>query len=157
MSDEAPRKVPVLVRWIGRAVFLALGAAGAGLAWKGTERVRRRRAEQGPGKRRWWRKKMKGVLLVTHNPIDVEALAQKIDEPEIAFYSATSEAVVRAVLKSERVDFVCIGGGLSDEERCRMCTTVMSIRDDIHIHLKDRASGPAGMATFVKAVINGFR
>ena len=33
----------------------------------------------------------------------------------------------------------------------------MSIRDDIHIHLKDRASGPAGMATFVKALINGFR
>ena len=100
---------------------------------------------------------MKGVLLVTHAPVDVTALAQKIDEPEIAFYSATNEAAVRAFLKAEKIDMVCMGGGLSDEERGRLAAVIMSMRDDIHIHLKDRASGPAGMATFVKAVINGFR
>jgi hypothetical protein len=157
MPDETPRPAPGLVRWVGRAVFLALGAAGAGLAWKGAEKVRKRQTGKEPGKRRWWRKKMKGVLLVTHSPIDVDALAQKIDEPEVAFYSATNEAAVRAFMKAEKIDMVCMGGGLSDEERGHLAAVIMSIRDDIHIHLKDRASGPAGMATFVKALINGFR
>lgn len=99
---------------------------------------------------------MKHLLLVGRLPGIVDNIKAQIQVPGLEMYGATNDAEVRAEVTNHPIDTVIMGGGLDDDTRGALCETIMSIREDICIHLKDRASGPEGMAAFVRGVIKGF-
>lgn len=99
---------------------------------------------------------MKHLLLVGRLPGIVDNIKAQIEVTGVEMYGATNEAEVRAEMTNHPIDTVIMGGGLDDDIRGAICKTVMSIRDDVCIHLKDRASGPEGMTEFVRGVIRGF-
>lgn len=99
---------------------------------------------------------MKHLLLVGRLPGIVDNIKAQIEVPGIEMYGATNAAEVRAEMSNHPIDTVIMGGGLDDDTRGALCKLIMSIRDDLSIHLKDRASGPEGMTEFVRGVIKGF-
>ena len=48
-----------------------------------------------------------------------------------------------------------MGAGLDDAIRGELIGVIASRRPDIPIHLKERSSGPDGMAPFVRRVVEG--
>ena len=99
---------------------------------------------------------MSNILLVGRLPGIVENMTKEIRMPNVSLYGATNAKEIRTQLEGQSIDLVIMGGGLDDDQRGELCKLIMSIRDDLCIHLKDRASGPGGMANFIKGVIKGF-
>jgi len=96
------------------------------------------------------------VLLVGRLPGIVGHLADQLEDLPIRWLGAHDHAEVLRQLEAEPgVCCVIMGAGLNDEIRGDLVSAIASARPDISIHLKDRASGPAGMADFVRKVANG--
>lgn len=69
---------------------------------------------------------------------------------------ATNTAEVRAALATEKhIDHVVIGAGLDLDTRLEMIREVFTASDHTTVHLKDRASGPAGLLPFAADIITG--
>lgn len=96
------------------------------------------------------------VLLVGKLPGIVGHLADELEDLPIRWLGAHDHGEVVRQLESEP-DIACVimGASLDDGIRGDLVGVIAALRPDISIHLKDRASGPDGMARFVRRVVSG--
>lgn len=96
------------------------------------------------------------VLLVGKLPGIVGHLADDLEDLPIQWLGAHDHGEVVRQLESEpKISCVIMGAGLPDDIRGDLVGVIAAIRPDVSIHMKDRASGPDGMAGFVRRVVNG--
>ncbi|WP_108260659.1 hypothetical protein [Mangrovicoccus ximenensis] len=94
------------------------------------------------------------VLLVGRLPAVVETVAQELDDLPVQWLGAHNREEVQAQLENEPgIAAVVMGAGLEDRLRGELIGVIAGLRPDICIHVKDRASGSAGMAAFARRVV----
>ena len=94
------------------------------------------------------------VLLVGRLPHVVENVASQLEDLPIQWLAAHDRDEVASQLEAEpNIRSVVIGAGLDDEIRGELIGVIAARRPDLCIHLKDRVSGPEGMAPFVRRVV----
>ncbi len=94
------------------------------------------------------------VLLVGRLPDVVENIARQLEDLPIQWLGAHDRDEVARQLEAEpNIRCVVIGAGLDDKIRGELIGVIAAQRPDINIHLKDRLSGPTGMAPFVRRVV----
>ena len=94
------------------------------------------------------------VLLVGRLPSVVEDVARSLEDLPIEWLAAHNRGEVISQLDAEpNIASVVIGAGLDDTIRGDLVGVIAARRPDLCIHLKDRSSGPAGMAKFVRRVV----
>ncbi len=94
------------------------------------------------------------VLLVGRLPGVVENVAKQLDDLPIQWLGAHDRTEVERQLDAEpNIRCVVVGAGLDDRIRGELVGVIAARRPDLAIHLKDRASGPPGMAPFVRRVV----
>jgi len=95
------------------------------------------------------------VLLVGKLPGVIGGIARELEDLPIRWLGAHDHGEVVAQLQKESgIACVNMGAGLDDSIRGDLIGVIASIRPDLTIHLKDGASGPGGMAPFVRRVVN---
>ncbi len=67
----------------------------------------------------------------------------------------TDLADVHAAYADGPVDHVVMGAGIELETRLAIVEAIFRASDATTVHMKDRASGPAGMMPFVNAILTG--
>lgn len=94
------------------------------------------------------------VLLVGRLPDVIRDVARQLDHLPVQWLGAHNQDEVIAQIEAEpRIACVVVGAGLDDGTRGRLIGVIASRRPDLNIHLKDRASGSAGMGPFVARMI----
>jgi len=94
------------------------------------------------------------VLLVGRLPDVIENLARRLEDLPIQWLGAHNrEEVLRQLAAEPNIRCVVMGAGLDDTIRGDLVGVIAAKRPDICIHLKDRTSGPVGMAPFVRRVV----
>lgn len=94
------------------------------------------------------------ILLVGRLPSVVEDIESQLDDLSIEWLGAHDRnEVIRQLEAEPNISSVIIGAGLDDNIRGDLIGIIASRRPDICIHLKDRLSGPAGMAPFVRRIV----
>ncbi|MGR3626629.1 MAG: hypothetical protein ACU0A0_10110 [Limimaricola sp.] len=94
------------------------------------------------------------ILLVGRLPGAVETVARALGDLPVEWLGAHDRAeVIRQLDTEPAITCVVIGAGLDDQLRGDLVGVIASRRPDITIHLKDRASGPGGMADFARQVV----
>ena len=94
------------------------------------------------------------VLLVGRLPHVIENVAKQLEDLPIQWLGAHNrEEVIRQLQAEPNIRCVVMGAGLDDKVRGDLVGIIAAHRPDICIHLKDRASGPAGLAPFVRRVV----
>lgn len=93
------------------------------------------------------------VLLVGKLPGIVGHLADELEDLPIRWLGAHDHGEVAYQLEHEPgIALVIMGAGIEDEIRGDLVGVIAAVRPDVSIHLKDRSSGPEGMADFVRRV-----
>ena len=94
------------------------------------------------------------VLLIGRLPTVVETVARELEEFPVQWLGAHNREEVIAQLEREPgIAVVVMGAGIDDRLRGELIGVIASHRPDLCIHVKDRASGPSGMAPFVRRVV----
>ena len=94
------------------------------------------------------------ILLVGRLPSVVETVASELEDLQVEWLGAHDHDEVARQLEAEpAIACVVMGAGLDDRVRGDLIGVIAARRPDITIHLKDRSSGPAGMAGFVRRVV----
>jgi hypothetical protein len=94
------------------------------------------------------------ILVMGRLPGITANISAKLGELPVQWAGATTIDEVRDALDQHPdIAIAIMGAGLDDTVRGELITLIASMRPDISIHLKDRESGPAGMAPFVKSVV----
>ncbi|SFC49508.1 hypothetical protein [Tropicimonas isoalkanivorans] len=94
------------------------------------------------------------VLLVGRLPDVIRNVAKELEDLPIQWLGAHNRDEVIAQLEAEpNIRSVVMGAGLDDTIRGDLIGVIASRRPDLCIHVKDRASGPAGMAPFARRII----
>lgn len=95
------------------------------------------------------------VLLIGRLPHVIGNVARELDHLPIEWLGAHDHAeVVRQLENEPRISCVIMGAGLDDSVRGDLIGVIASLRPDVCIHLKDRASGPDGLVPFVERVVS---
>jgi hypothetical protein len=96
------------------------------------------------------------VLLVGRLPGVIGGIAQQLQDLPVEWLGAHDRAeVIRQIEAEPKIVCVVMGAGLDDTVRGELIGVIASRRPDIPIHLKERSSGPDGMAPFVRRVVEG--
>jgi hypothetical protein len=95
------------------------------------------------------------ILLIGRTAPPLEAARSDILAPNLEVRTGTGYAEVISALEAGRVDHLIMGAGIDLEERIRIVRAVFERSDTTTVHLKDRASGQAGMGEFVRSVLAG--
>ena len=100
---------------------------------------------------------MKPVVLLIGRLRDViGATAQELEGLPVQWLGAhTREEVVEQLESEPGITCAIIGSTMDDQLRGELIGVIAGRRPDISIHLKDRASGPAGFCPFVRRVVEG--
>jgi hypothetical protein len=94
------------------------------------------------------------VLLIGRLPGVIGSIAQELEGMPIRWLGAHNrDEVIRQLETEPEIACVVMGAGLDDAIRGELIGVIAHLRPDISIHLKDRASGPAGVASFVRTVV----
>lgn len=94
------------------------------------------------------------VLLVGRLPHVIGNVARELDDLPIRWLGAHDHAeVVRQLETEPGISCVIMGAGLDDNIRGDLIGVIASLRPDVCMHLKDRASGSEGMVPFVRQVV----
>ncbi len=94
------------------------------------------------------------ILLAGRLPSVVEDVESQLEDLSIQWLGAHDRnEVVRQLEAEPNISCVIIGAGLDDNIRGDLVGIIASRRPDVCIHLKDRLSGSAGMAPFVRRVM----
>mgnify|MGYP001627932851 CR=1 FL=1 len=95
------------------------------------------------------------VLLIGRLPHVIGNVARELVHLPIEWLGAHDHAeVVRQLENEPRISCVIMGAGLDDSVRGDLIGVIASLRPDVCIHLKDRASGPDGLVPFVERVVS---
>lgn len=96
------------------------------------------------------------VLLVGRLPGVIGDIAQKLQDLPVEWLGAHNrDEVIRQLESEPGIVCVAMGAGLDDAIRGELIGVIASRRPDVPIHLKERSSGPDGMAPFVRGVVEG--
>jgi hypothetical protein len=94
------------------------------------------------------------VLLIGRLPHVIGDVARQLDHLPIRWLGAHDHAeVVRQLETEPGISCVIMGAGLDDSVRGDLIGVIASLRPDVCIHLKDRASGSEGLVPFVERVV----
>ena len=94
------------------------------------------------------------VLLVGRLPGVIGGIAQQLQDIPVEWLGAHNrEEVIRQLESEPKIVCVAMGAGLDDAIRGELIGVIAQRRPDISIHLKERSSGPDGMAPFVRKVV----
>lgn len=94
------------------------------------------------------------VLLVGRLPSVVETVARELEDLPIQWLGAHNrDEVVEQLQKEPGIATVVMGAGLDDRLRGELIGVIAALRPDLCIHVKDRTSGPDGMAPFARRVV----
>ena len=96
-------------------------------------------------------------MLLGRKGLDADYFRQEIGVPGIEIITGTSLDDARDALAEHSVDHVVMGAGLGLHVRLDIIRTVFEASDTTTVHMKDTASGPAGMPAFTKGVVGGLR
>ncbi|MFV0303663.1 MAG: hypothetical protein ACK5IP_22815 [Paracoccus sp. (in: a-proteobacteria)] len=95
------------------------------------------------------------VLLVGKLPGVIGDIANQLSDMHVEWLGAHDRGEVVRQLDSEpRIACVVMGAGLDDDARGSLIGVIASRRPDLTIHLKDRESGPEGLALFARRVVD---
>ena len=96
------------------------------------------------------------VLLVGKLPGVIGSIAEKLQDLPVEWLGAHDrDEVVRQLEAEPGIVCVVMGAGLDDSVRGELVGVIASRRPDVPIHLKERSSGPDGMAPFVRRIVEG--
>lgn len=91
------------------------------------------------------------ILLVGRMPGVVGDTAKQLEHMPVQWLGAHNRQEVESQLEAEpNIRMVVMGSGLDDKIRGELIGVIAGRRPDITIHLKDRASGPDGLAPFAR-------
>ena len=94
------------------------------------------------------------VLLVGRLPDVIENVARQLEDLPVQWLGAHNrEEVIRQLSTEPNISSVIIGAGLDDAIRGDLVGVIAAKRPDLCIYLKDRSSGPKGMAPFVRRIV----
>jgi hypothetical protein len=94
------------------------------------------------------------VLLVGRLPGVIGGIARKLEDIPVEWLGAHNrDEVIRQLEAEPGIACVVMGAGLDDAIRGELIGVIAQRRPDISIHLKERSSGPDGMAPFVRKVV----
>ncbi|MFV0359348.1 hypothetical protein [Tropicimonas sp.] len=94
------------------------------------------------------------VLLVGRLPDVMANVIGDLEDLPIQWLGAHNRDEVIEQLELEpNIRSVVMGAGLDDHVRGELVGVIAARRPDLCIHLKDRLSGPAGMAPFARRIV----
>lgn len=94
------------------------------------------------------------VLLIGRLPNVIEDVAQQLTDLPVEWLGAHNpEEVIHQLEAEPKIECVMMGGGLDDSIRGELIGVIAQRRPDICIYIKDRASGPKGLAPFVRRLV----
>jgi hypothetical protein len=93
------------------------------------------------------------VLIVGRLLDIVDDTRSRVRCDRAALYGATNLDEVRKTLALNPIDVMVIGAGIELSERLAIARAAFELSEHVTVHLKDKASGPAGFAPFVEQVI----
>jgi hypothetical protein len=94
------------------------------------------------------------VLLVGRLPNIESKIGPELEDLPVEWLGAHNrEEVVRQLDAEPNISVVEMGAGLDDHVRGELIGVIAHRRPDLTIHLKDRDSGPEGMAPFTRKVV----
>lgn len=94
------------------------------------------------------------VLLVGRLPNIVSHITPELEDLPVEWLGAHNrEEVIRQLEAEPNITVVVMGAGLGDNVRGELIGVIAHRRPDLSIHLKDRDSGPVGMAPFTRKVV----
>ena len=98
---------------------------------------------------------MKPVVLLVGRLRDVIAnVAVQLEHLPVEWLGAHNrEEVIRQLDMEPKIACVVMGGSMDDSTRGELIGVIAQRRPDLCIHVKDRASGPEGMASFVRRMV----
>ena len=98
----------------------------------------------------------KTVLLLgrRHSVVDdAERQAEQLHLPGIHLFEATTIDDVRSAFAQTKIDHVIMGAGIDLETRLQIIREIFQTSDSTSVHMKDRASGPAGFLPFIQSLL----
>lgn len=100
---------------------------------------------------------MTKVLLLGRTRIDLVAAGVSVQAEArgIELFGGTSLGDAREIMAAQEIDVVIMGAGIPIKDRLAIVEHVFDVSDTTTVHLKDRASGPAGFFAFVRDVLRG--
>ena len=94
------------------------------------------------------------VLLVGRLPNVIANVAKQLEDLPVEWLGAHNrEEVIRQLEMEPKIACVVMGAGLDDSIRGELLGVIAQRRPDLCIHVKDRASGPEGMAPFARRMV----
>lgn len=97
---------------------------------------------------------MQPVVLIVGQMPDIGRVTKQLNHLPIQWLGAHDHGeVVRQLDTEPRIECVIMGAGLDDKIRGDLVGLIAQMRPDICMHLKDRTSGPDGLAPFVERVV----
>lgn len=100
---------------------------------------------------------MARVLVMGRKPGIVKAVKLQFGDLGVSWVEVGNFADVSTSLDAHPdIAIAIMGAGLDDKTRGELIGLIARKRPDISIHLKDRKSGPTGMAPFVAQLVKSF-
>jgi hypothetical protein len=94
------------------------------------------------------------VLLVGRLPNVVALITPELEDLPVEWLGAHDrDEVIRQLDAEPNIAVVVMGAGLDDQVRGELVGVIARRRPDLTIHLKERSTGPEGMAPFVRKVV----
>lgn len=97
---------------------------------------------------------MQPIVLIVGRMPDIGRVTKQLNHLPIQWLGAHDHGeVVRQLDTEPRIECVIMGAGLDDKIRGDLVGLIAQMRPDVCMHLKDRTSGPEGLAPFVERVV----
>ncbi|OUS07358.1 hypothetical protein A9Q96_05445 [Rhodobacterales bacterium 52_120_T64] len=94
------------------------------------------------------------VLLVGRLPNVIGNVAKQLEDLPIQWLGAhTRDEVISQISEEPKIECVIMGASHDDTVRGDLIAVIAQRRPDLCIHIKDRSSGPDGMASFVRRMV----
>jgi hypothetical protein len=93
------------------------------------------------------------VLIVGRLLDIVDDTRSRVRAERVTLHGATSLDEVRTTLALKPIDMMVVGAGIELSERLAIARAAFEQSETITVHLKDKASGQAGLAAFVERAI----
>lgn len=97
---------------------------------------------------------MQPIVLIIGQMPDIGRVTEQLNHLPIQWLGAHDHGeVVRQLDTEPRIECVIMGAGLDDKIRGDLVGLIAQMRPDVCMHLKDRTSGPEGLAPFVERIV----
>ena len=93
------------------------------------------------------------VLIVGRLLDIVDETRSRVQCANVVLYGATTLDEARKTLSLKPIDVMVVGAAIELSERLAIARAAFEMSEHITVHLKDKASGPAGFVPFVERVI----